>query len=104
MSKSMVCPICKSLNEIDESSIGCYVPCNHCPHRFYVPVPPLGDEARQPTHAMPSVIPDYKAFEKEGEERADELLEALHTQRTILWWLIVAQVATVTLLIASLLR
>jgi hypothetical protein len=41
MSLKIECPRCERVNAVDESSIGCYVRCEACQARFYVPVPPL---------------------------------------------------------------
>jgi transcription elongation factor Elf1 len=94
MTKQMVCPICQTVNVVDESSVGCYVLCRNCPHRFYVPVPPLGEKWSDESTPVANVVPDYKAWEKQMTSRAEgiEALAAeLRWHRMLLLLLLAAQ-------------
>jgi hypothetical protein len=96
MKKQMVCPNCQAVNDVEDAAVGCYVLCRNCPHRFYVPVPPLGEGlADEPP--PPNVVPDYKAWEQRWTSRAQDieaLAAEMRWQRTILLALFAAQVVT----------
>jgi len=97
MVKHLVCPICQTVNDVDASAVGCYVLCRNCPHRFYVPVPPLGEDLRDEPQAPPSVVPDYKAWEQRLLSRAkgiEDVAFELSRQRVLVFVLLAMQVAT----------
>lgn len=98
MPRTVVCPICHSTNEMEDSSVGCYVLCRHCPHRFYVEAPTL--DGRMPDsepNPTPNVVPDYQAFERllrAHDQGARGVVEMLRTQQQFLLWLIALQAVT----------
>ncbi len=107
MKKTMMCPICRAANEVDESSVGCYVLCHNCPHRFYVPVPALGESFSDEPAPSPNVIPDYKAWDKKISSRDETialLAGELRWQRSALLGLLAAQVLIGILVALVLLR
>lgn len=105
MKKQMVCPICQAVNDVEDAAVGCYVLCRNCPHRFYVPVPPLGEGLKDEPPPPPNVVPDYKAWEQRWTSRAqgiEALAAEMRWQRMILLALLAAQVV-IGLLVLSLL-
>jgi hypothetical protein len=83
---------------MEDSSVGCYVLCRHCPHRFYVEAPTLeGGMPPEESRALPNVVPDYQAFERllrAHDQGARGVVDTLKTQQQLLLWLIVLQAAT----------
>jgi len=102
MNKRLICPICQAVNEVEDSAVGCYVLCHNCPHRFYVPVPPLGEDLRDELQPAPSVIPDYKSWERRFTAREtglDILTGVVRRQTSILFAILIAQIATALLVV-----
>lgn len=94
MTKVMNCPICQAANDVEDAAVGCYVLCRNCPHRFYVPVPPLGEKTPQTPAATPNVVPDYKAWEQRfntREQGMEALVKELRGQRTIMLGVVAVQ-------------
>jgi hypothetical protein len=98
MPRTVICPICRSTNEMEDSSVGCYVLCRNCPHRFYVEAPTL-DGGMPPDESAPSpnVVPDYQAFERllrAQDQGSRGVTDMLKSQQQLLLWLIALQAAT----------
>ena len=94
MKKQMVCPICQAVNDVEDAAVGCYVLCRNCPHRFYVPVPPLGEKWSDESTPVANVIPDYKAWEQRfntREQGMEALVKELRGQRTIMLGVVAVQ-------------
>lgn len=98
MLRTVICPICHSTNEMEGSSVGCYVLCGHCPHRFYVEATTLdGGMPPEESRTLPNVVPDYQAFERllrAHDQGSRSVAEMLKGQLQLLLWLIALQAAT----------
>jgi transcription elongation factor Elf1 len=102
--KRMLCPICGAANDVEISAVGCYVLCKNCPHRFYVPVPKLGEEMGDEPQPVPNAIPDYKAWDarQTNQDKSIEMLAvSLRWQQTMMLVLLASQ--AITALIVALL-
>lgn len=102
MRKRLICPICQTVNEVEDTAVGCYVACHGCPHRFYVPVPPLGEALRDELQPGPSVIPDFQAWERRFDARQngiDALSGAVRRLTPVLVGILILQVVTALLVL-----
>jgi hypothetical protein len=79
MSQRIDCPICHAVNTLDDSTVGCYVACQNCQTRFYVTVPPPGEE-RAMIRSEPTVATYSDATSAGGKNS-----QTLARQESLLW-------------------